>query len=84
MGDCAYFQISGLKSDLSDNPFYVSDESYSLENDDIFGSIFTHFTEVRYPPNSKPVEEDYLGLQVWFFIYKCGNIEICSIDSSSI
>ena len=64
--------------------YYVSDEYYSLKNDGVYGSIFTRFTEVIHLPNAKSIEQDYLGLEVWFFIHKCGKIEIYGIDSSSI
>jgi len=64
--------------------YYVSEEYYRLSNDGVYGSIFIRFTEMFCLADSEPKEEDYLGLEVWFTIFQCGEVEICGIDSSSI
>ena len=64
--------------------YYVSDEYYRLSESGVQGSIFTRFTETSNLPNAVPSEQDYLGLEVWFTIHRCGGIEIYGIDSSSI
>jgi hypothetical protein len=65
--------------------YYVSYECYYFENDGIRVSVSTHFTEMFCGGAvTIPTEEDYLGLEVSFFVDDNGNIEIDEINSSSI
>ena len=74
------------RRDLLMGNYYVSQESYRLcQNDLIQGSVCTHLTEMFCGGVvTTPVEQDYLGLEVWFDLMNDGSIEIIAIDSSSI
>jgi hypothetical protein len=67
--------------------YYIGREYYSAQADDdyIYCSVDTRFTELFCVlNNTQPTEQDYLGLEVLFSIYKCGKVKFQGVNSSCI
>jgi hypothetical protein len=75
------------RADHMTGNYYIGSEYYSTQADDdsIYCSVDTRFTGLFDLPNStEPKEQDYLGLEVLFSIYKCGKVKFQGVNSSCI